>query len=68
MSENGVKTMKDFAAEWDIHPHTVGDIVDIHNLPTERMTHGRAKGLAPKTQKDILRILGIKASRRTVSV
>jgi hypothetical protein len=57
MSENGVKTIKDFAAEIGVNRITVGNIVALLNLPTQRMTHGCAKGLPPKTQRTIRRML-----------
>lgn len=65
MSENGVKTMKDFAAAIGAHHMTVSDIIRFRDLPTESMTHGRAKGLPPKTQRAIIKILGIKPTRAT---
>lgn len=57
MSENGVKTMKDFAAEIGVSRVTVAEIVAKRKIPTERMTHGMAKGLSTKTQEVILQIL-----------
>lgn len=60
MSENGIKTIKDFAAEIGVNRITVGNIVSLLDLPTERMTHGHAKGLSPKTQRTIRRMLRIR--------
>lgn len=65
MNENGVKTMKDFAAEIGVHRGTVGTVVANYSLPTVPMTHGMAKGLPPKTQVAVKRILRIKAARAT---
>jgi DNA-binding LacI/PurR family transcriptional regulator len=65
MSENGVKTMKDFAAEIGVNRMTVSDIITRRKLPTERMTHGRAKGVPPMTQRTIKQILNIKPARAT---
>jgi plasmid maintenance system antidote protein VapI len=59
MSENGVKTIKDFAAEIEVHRMTVSDIVRKHALPTQRMTHGQAIGLPPSTQLAVMQILGM---------
>ena len=66
MTENtDVKTMLTFAAEHGLSRYTVGDIVRIHNLPYQKL--GRAKLLGPKTQRDILRRLGIKPRRELAS-
>jgi hypothetical protein len=67
MTENGVKTMKDFAAEIGVDRRAIGIVVTNYGLPIEPMTHGRAKGLSPKTQRTVKRILGIKASRAVAS-
>jgi hypothetical protein len=66
MSEDmGVRTMLDFAAEHGLHRHTVTDLVAIHDLPYQKL--GRAKLLSPKTQREILRRLGIKPGRAVAS-
>jgi hypothetical protein len=67
MSENGVKSMKTFAAEHGISRYTVSDVVTLWELPTESMSNGKAKGLPPKTQRTIIRRLGIKAARAVAS-
>lgn len=61
----GPKAMKDFAAEYGLRPLTVSDIVAYHNLPYQQI--GNAKALPPATQKDVLRILGIKSNRQLAS-
>ena len=67
MSENGVKTMKDFASEIGVNRMTVSDIITKRDLPTERMTHGHARGVPPKTQRTIKQILNIKPARASAA-
>lgn len=66
MTENiGVKTMLSFAAEHGLQRQTVGDIVAIRKLPYQKL--GRAKLIGPKTQREILRVMGIKPNRQLAS-
>lgn len=67
MSENGVKSMKTFAAEHGISRHTVSDVVELWDLPIESMSNGKAKGLPIKTQRAIIRRLNIKPARTTAA-
>lgn len=63
----GTRSITDFAAEHGLQRQTVADILAIQDLPVEKMQHGMAKGLSPKTQRRILKILGIKPDRKPVT-
>lgn len=57
MTENGLKTMKDFAAEIGVSRVTVSDLVDALGITPKAMTNGRAKGLDAQDQRKIRRAL-----------
>ena len=65
--KQGTRSITDFAAEHGVQRQTVADIVAIRSLPIEKMQHGMAKGLSPKTQRRVLQILGIKPGRVVTS-
>ena len=68
MSANqGTRSITDFAAKHGLSRQTVADILNIRELPIEKMQHGRAKGLSPQTQRRVLKILGIKPGRQLAS-
>lgn len=67
MSENGVKSISDFAAEIGVHRQAIGIVVANHELPIEPMQHGMAKGLSLETQRAVKQILRIKPARELAS-
>lgn len=67
MSEHGVKSISDFAAEIGVHRQVIGVVVANYELPIEPMQHGVAKGLSLKTQRVVKRILKIKPGRTPVT-